>query len=128
VATILKVEDMDLLEVYVARIEADRVPLRKDPDNAGTVDAVITSPRSAGKILVDLSGHNYLSLILLLRVALPMTIHPLLFTLLGSFTVVLAQEYDRLRQLDFSQNNLSGLMHLLQVCTPILLLLKSPEY
>ena len=45
-----------------------RVPLRKDLDNAGTVDAVITSPRSAGKFLVDLSGHNYLSLILLLRV------------------------------------------------------------
>jgi len=61
----------------LARMEADRVPLIKDPDNAGTVDAVITSPRSAGRNFVHLSGHNYLSLILLLRVALLRTIHPL---------------------------------------------------
>jgi len=66
-----------LLEVNVARMEADRVPLRKDPGNAGTVDTVITSPRSAGKNLVDLSGHSFLSLILLLSVALLRTIHPL---------------------------------------------------
>jgi len=77
VAAILEDEDLDLLEVDVARIEANKVPLRKDPSNAGTVDAVITSPRSAGRNLVDLSGHSYLSLFFLLRVALLRTIHPL---------------------------------------------------
>ena len=64
VAAILEDEDVDLLEVNVAGMEGDRVPLRKDSENAGTVDAVITSPRSAGRNLVDLSGHNFLSLIL----------------------------------------------------------------
>ena len=62
VAAILEDEDMDLLEADMAHMEADRVPLRKAPDNAGTVDAVIISPRSAGRNLVDLNGHNYLSL------------------------------------------------------------------
>jgi len=59
----------------------DRVPLRKDPGNASTVDAIITSPRSAERNLIDLSGQSYLSLILLLRIALLRTIHslPLLF-------------------------------------------------
>jgi len=76
VAAILD-EDMDLLEVDVARMEADRVLLRKDPGNAGTVDAVITSSRSAGRNLVDLSGHNFLSLVFLLHVALLRTIRPL---------------------------------------------------
>ena len=37
VAAILKEEDGDLLEVGVARMEADRVPLRKALDNAGTL-------------------------------------------------------------------------------------------
>jgi len=37
VAAILEGEDVDLLEVDVARMEVDRVPLRKDPDNASTV-------------------------------------------------------------------------------------------
>ena len=73
-ATILEDKDVDLLEVDVDLLEADRVPLRKDP---GTVDAVITSPRSAERNLVDLSGHSYLSLILLLRVALLRTIRPI---------------------------------------------------
>jgi len=41
------------------------------------VDAVITSLRSVERNLVDLSGHSYLSLILLLRVALLKTIHQL---------------------------------------------------
>ena len=59
VNAILEDEDVDLLEVDVARMEAERVPLRKVPDNAGTVDAVITSPRSAGRNLVDLSGHSF---------------------------------------------------------------------
>ena len=77
-AAILEDENVDLLEVDMARIEADKVPLRKIPNNAGTVDALITSPRSAGRNLVDLSGHSYLSLIiLLLHVALLRTIHPL---------------------------------------------------
>jgi len=70
VAAILKNENVNLLEVDVARIETDRVPLRKVSGNAGTVDVVITSPRNAERNLVDLSGHNYLSLILLLCVAL----------------------------------------------------------
>jgi len=77
VTAILEDEDVDLLEVNVARMEATRVPLRKVLSNADTVDAVITSPRSAGRNLVDLSGHNYLSLILLLHVVLLRTIHPL---------------------------------------------------
>ena len=58
---ILEDGNIDLLEVDMARI-ADRMSLRKVFDNAGTVDAVITSPRSAGRNLVDLSGHSYLSL------------------------------------------------------------------
>ena len=61
----------------MARMEADRVPLIKALGTAGTVDAVITSSRSAERNLVDLSGHSYLSLILLLYVALLRTIHPL---------------------------------------------------
>ena len=76
-AAILEDEDADLLEVDVVRMEAERVSLKKDPDNTGTVDAVITSLRSVGRNLVDLTGHSYLSLILLLRVALLTTIHPL---------------------------------------------------
>jgi len=74
VAAILEDENMDLLEVDVARMETDKVPLRKDPDN---MDAVITSPRSARRNLVDLSEHNFLSLTPLLRVALLRTIRPL---------------------------------------------------
>ena len=77
VAAILEDEDMDLLEVNIARMEADRVSLRKNLGNADIVDAVITSPRSAERNLVDLSGHSFLSLNLLLRVALLRTIHPL---------------------------------------------------
>jgi len=69
VAMILEDEDVDLLEVDVTRMEADKVPLRKDPGNAGTVDVIITCPRSAGRNLIDLSEHSFLSLTLL-RVAL----------------------------------------------------------
>jgi len=72
---ILEGEDVDLLEVNVARLVAHKVHLRKALRNVDTVDAVITSPRSDGRNLVDLSGYNYLSLILLLRVALFRTIH-----------------------------------------------------
>ena len=74
---ILEDEDKDLLEVDVVRMEADRMPLRKALGNAGIVNAVITSPRSAGRNLINLSEHSYLSLTLLLRVALLRTIHQL---------------------------------------------------
>ena len=69
--------DVDLLEVDVARMEADRVPLRKTFSNASTVDVVITFPRSARRNSIDLSGHSYLSLTLLLCIALLRTIQPL---------------------------------------------------
>ena len=85
-AAILEDED-------VARMEANRVPLRKDPGNADTVDAVITSPRSAGRNLINLSSHSYLSLIFLLRVALLRTIHLLPES---SIVVLTHEEYDRL--------------------------------
>ena len=84
-----------------------RVPVRKDLDNVGTVDAVITSSRSTGRNLVDLSGHNFLSLTPLLRVALLRTIRPLP-PLFPDFSLLLQEGYDRLRQLEFSQNNLSA--------------------
>jgi len=58
VAVILKDEDVNLLEVDVAHMEADRVPLRKDLGNVGTVDAVITSLRSAGR---HCGRSNYIS-------------------------------------------------------------------
>ena len=77
VAAILEDEDVNLLKMDVAHMEADKVPGRKDPDNVGTVDAVITSRRSAERNLVDLSGHSYLRLILLLRVVLFRSIYPL---------------------------------------------------
>jgi len=80
VVVVVEDENVDLLEVNVTCMEADRVPLRKDLSNASTVDAVITSSRSAGRNLIDLSRHNYLSLILLLRVAL-LRITRLLFSL-----------------------------------------------
>ena len=56
VAAILEDEDVDSLEVDVVLMEADRVSLRKDPGYVGIVDAVITSPRSVERNLVDLSG------------------------------------------------------------------------
>jgi len=54
-----------------------RQPLRKAFSNASTVDAVIISSRSVGRNSVDLSGHSYLILTLLLHVALLRTFHPL---------------------------------------------------
>ena len=78
VAAILEDEDVDLLKVNVARIEANRVPLRKDPGNTGTVDAVITSSISARRNLNGLREHDFLSLIPLLCVTLLKTIRPLL--------------------------------------------------
>ena len=70
-------EDVDLLKVDVARMEADRVLQRKDPGNASIVYVVITFSRSASRKLVDLSGHSILSRTPLLRVALLRTIRPL---------------------------------------------------
>ena len=40
VAAFLEDKNVNLLEVDVTRMEADRVPLRKDPVNAGIVDVV----------------------------------------------------------------------------------------
>ena len=77
VVAILEDEDVDLLEVDVTRMEADRVLLGKNPGNADTVNAVITSLKSAGINLINLSGHSYLNLILLLRIAVLRTINPL---------------------------------------------------
>jgi len=83
VAAILEDEDVNLLEVDVDLMEADRVPLRKAPDNADIVDVAITSPKSARRNLVDLSGYNYLILIFLARVVL-LRFH-LLFLALSRF-------------------------------------------
>ena len=69
VAAILEDKDVDPY-MDMDLTEADKVPPRKAPDNVGIVDVVITSPKSARRNLVDLSGHNYLSLILLPRVVL----------------------------------------------------------
>ena len=66
--------DVDLME-------ADIVPLRKAPDNVGIVDVVITSLKSGRRNLVDLSGPNYLSLILLPHVILLMSLHLLILAL-----------------------------------------------
>ena len=57
-AAILENEDVDSY-VNVDFMEEDRVPLRKAPGNVGIVDVVITSPKSVGRNLIDLSGHNY---------------------------------------------------------------------
>ena len=54
---ILENEDVDPY-VDVDFMKADRVSLRKAPDNVGIVDVVITSLKSAGRNLVDRSGHN----------------------------------------------------------------------
>jgi len=78
---ILKDEDVDSLEVDVDLMEVDIVPLRKTPDNAGIVDVAITSPKSAGRNLNDLSGHNYLILVLLPRVILHKVLHLLFLAL-----------------------------------------------
>jgi len=59
--------------LYEGRQSASEKGLRQ----ASTVDAVNTSPRSVERNSVNLSGHNYLSLTLLLCVALLRTIHPL---------------------------------------------------
>ena len=64
-AAILENEDVDSLVVDADLMEADRVPLRKAPDNVGIVDVVITYQKSVMRNLVDLSGHNYLILVLL---------------------------------------------------------------
>jgi len=56
---ILEDEDVvDPLEVDMVLMEADMMFFIKAPDTVSTVDVVITSPRSAGRNLVNLSGHN----------------------------------------------------------------------
>jgi len=55
--TILEDENVGPLEVDMVLMEADRVRLIKAPDNVSTVDTIITSPRRAGRNLVDQSGH-----------------------------------------------------------------------
>ena len=114
VAAILEDEYVNLLEVDVAHMEADKVPLRKDPGNAGTVDAVITSPRNVGRNLVDLSGRSFLSLDSSAPRNTPHDYSSTSSILPGSFTVVLTQEeYDRLRQLSSLITIFQQLMHLL---------------
>ena len=81
VAVILKDEDVDPLEVDVVLMKADKVPLRKDPGIVDTMDTVITSSKSAERNLVNLSGHNYLILILLPRVIILRSLHPLFLAL-----------------------------------------------
>jgi len=70
VAAILEDEDINLLKMNVDLMEADRVPLRKAPGNVGTVDIAITSPKSVGRNLNVLSGHSYLTLVILPRVVI----------------------------------------------------------
>ena len=81
VAAILEDEDVDSMEVNVDLMEADRVPLRKAPDNIGIVDVAITSPKSVRRNLNVLSGHNYLILVLLLHVVLLRDLHLLFLPL-----------------------------------------------
>jgi len=76
VGPILEHEDVDLLEVNVARMEADSTS-EKGPQQCRHCERSNHISRSAGRNLVDLSGYNFLSLIHLLRVALLGTIHPL---------------------------------------------------
>jgi len=64
VATILENEDVNSLEVDVDLMEADKVPLKKVPDNVGIVNIAITSSKSVGRNLDAQSGHSYLILIL----------------------------------------------------------------
>ena len=57
-ATILKDEDVNSLEVDVDLMEADIVPRRKILDNVGIMDVAITSSKNVERNLVDLSGHS----------------------------------------------------------------------
>ena len=98
-------EDVAHLELDAALLIADKVPQTKGPGIVSTVDGVTTSLRSVGRSLVDLSGHNWLSLILLSldTPQVPSYAHPASY---GSSTVILSQvEYNRLRKLEFSQNS-----------------------
>ena len=80
-AAIFEDEDVALLEVDVIFMEADRVPLRRDLNNVGIVGAVITSLKSVRRNLIDLSGHNYLILVLLPRVVILRSLLPLFLAL-----------------------------------------------
>ena len=83
VATILENEDVNSLEVDVDLMEADKVPLRKALGNVGIVDVSNTSPKCVRRNLIDLSGHNYLILILLPRVKILRSLHALFLALPG---------------------------------------------
>ena len=63
-AAILEDENVDLLEVNVDLMDANKV-LRKIPDNVGIVDVTTTSQKSVWRNLDDLSEHSYLILALL---------------------------------------------------------------
>ena len=80
-AAILEDEDVDSLEVDVDLMEANRVPLRKAPDNIDIMDVAITSPKSVGRNLKILSGHSYLILVFLPRVVLLTVLHLLFLSL-----------------------------------------------
>ena len=68
----------------VVLMEADRVSLRKDLRNVGTVECGHSNhiSESAGRNLVNLSGHIYLILILLPRVVILRSLHQLFLALL----------------------------------------------
>jgi len=83
VAMILEDKDMNSLKVNMDPMEANKVSLRKAPDNVGIVNVVITSLKSAEKNLIHLSGHNYLVLVLLPCVVLLRVFHLLLLALHG---------------------------------------------
>jgi len=105
VAAILEDEDVDSLEVDVNLMEAYRVSLRKASGNADIVDVAIISLKSAGRNLDVLSGAQLSDSGSPAPCSTPQSSSSTIF---GSSTVVLLQEeYDRLRQLEFSQNDLS---------------------
>jgi len=80
-------------------MEADRVPLSKDPGNIGTVNILITSPKSVGRNLIYLSGHNYLILI-----PAPCGNPQVSSSTIPGFSMIVLsrEEYERLNQLEFS--------------------------
>jgi len=93
----------------VVPMMVDKMSLIRGSGNVSIVGEITTSMRSVGRSLVALNGHNWLMLTLL-----PLCtahIHALSATHSGSSgspTVVLSQEYDRLRQFEFSQNSHSA--------------------
>jgi len=68
------------------------------------------SLRNAGRSLVTLNGHSWLMLILLPLVILLifMLLQPLTLVLLAPTVIISQEEYDRMRQFEFSQNSHSA--------------------